>query len=259
MNAHPSKIYHDLFLLLESIMHMPEEDQQGLLKDLTTKLAKEKRKHVRKPLFLAIDYAIAGRAYKDFVQNISAGGVFIETRMFVQTRMPFSEGDDVSMIFPLPSRGKHVKVFGQLVRTSPQGVGIKFKLTDHSDMRLELYGLKSIHEFFLGNTNEVIKMAKVKRKKVRWNQSTSPDVTGYKLYWALGGGVSYESDFAEVGNVTEIILPDDVLSFPLISGDLELGVAAVNHLGNESDISKFSATFNFAAPDAPTNLVVEDM
>ena len=80
---------------------------------------------------------------------------------------------------------------------------------------------------------------------------------GYKLYWAVGGGVSYNSDFSEVGNVTEVILPDDIPSFPLVTGDIELGVTAVNNTGNESDITKFSAPFDFAMPKAPTELMVE--
>jgi len=102
-------------------------------------------------------------------------------------------------------------------------------------------------------------MARVRKKRVRWNASTTPDVAGYKLYWAIGGEVNYDCDCAEVGNVTEIILPDYVSSFPLIAGDVELGITAVNHAGNESDITKFFAHFDFSAPDAPTDLVVEDM
>ena len=101
------------------------------------------------------------------------------------------------------------------------------------------------------------KMARVRKKKVHWNASNGPGVVSYKLYWAVGKEVSYDSDFAEVGNVTKIILPDDMPSFPILAGDIELGVVAVNEIGNESDMVKLSVPFNFSAPEAPTGLTVE--
>jgi hypothetical protein len=84
--------------------------------------------------------------------------------------------------------------------------------------------------------------ARFKRIKIRWNCS-STDVKGYRLYWSLNGGVSYDSNFAEVGNVTELILPDDVPSFPPVTGEIEFGVTAVNHTGNESDMVKISVYY----------------
>jgi hypothetical protein len=52
-------------------------------------------------------------------------------------------------------------------------------------------------------------------------------------------------------------LPDDVPLFPLVNADVELGVTAVDAAGNESEMTKASARFFFAPPDAPTNLVIE--
>ena len=100
---------------------------------------------------------------------------------------------------------------------------------------------------------------KVKRKRLRWQPSASPDVTGYILYWSRYGEVHYGSEHAQVGKVTEVILPDDVPSFPLDKGKLELGVSAVNQLGNESDLTKLTVRFNFSVPGAPRNLEVEDL
>jgi hypothetical protein len=102
-------------------------------------------------------------------------------------------------------------------------------------------------------------MARVRKRKVHWNASNGLGVVGYKLYWAVGKGVNYDSDFAEVGKVTEVILPDDVPSFPIDTGDIELAVAAVDHIGNESDMAKLYAPFGFTAPDAPTGLAVETL
>ena len=102
-------------------------------------------------------------------------------------------------------------------------------------------------------------MAKVRKTQITWDAVDSPDVAGYKLYWAVGGGVDYDSESYEVGNVTNVILPDDVPSFPLVAGDIEIGVTAVNQRGNESDISVFSAPFNFTSPKAPGNIMVRDL
>jgi hypothetical protein len=92
--------------------------------------------------------------------------------------------------------------------------------------------------------------ARAKRLRIRWNSSSSTDVKGYikgyRLYWSVNIGVSYDSNFAEVGNVTEVILPDDVPLFPAVAGEIELGVTAVNHTGNESDMAKISVPSEFA-------------
>ncbi len=100
-------------------------------------------------------------------------------------------------------------------------------------------------------------MAKVRKIRVRWSASTGSNVVGYKLYWAVGGGVNYDSDFNEVGKRTEVILPDEVPSFALVAGDIELGVTAVTEIGNESDMAKFSLPLDFTAPDAPMDIVIE--
>jgi nitrogen fixation-related uncharacterized protein len=116
--------------------------------------------------------------------------------------------------------------------------------------------LKPVKHNFLADGKEA-RMAKIRKRKVRWNPSNAAGVVGYRLYWAVGEEADYESEFADIGNVTEVILPDEVPSFPTVAGDIELGVTAVDHIGNESDMAKFSAPFDFTAPDAPTDLVVE--
>lgn len=84
---------------------------------------------------------------------------------------------------------------------------------------------------------------KGERARVRWDASPSANVVGYKLYWAIGGGVDYTSQSAEVGNATEVILPDQVSSFPPFPGYIEIGVTAVNDAGKESQMTKNSVLF----------------
>ena len=117
--------------------------------------------------------------------------------------------------------------------------------------------LTTTNQHILIATKEAKKVAKVQKRKIHWNASNSPGVVGYKIYWAVGKGVNYDSDFAEVGNVIKVILPDEVPSFPIAAGNIELGVVAVDHIGNESDMTKLYAPFGFSAPDAPTGLTLE--
>jgi hypothetical protein len=127
------------------------------------------------------------------------------------------------------------------------------------DYELDLYRSKTDQEEPIQVDKEVRKMGKVRKKRVRWELSSSLDVATYRLYWSKDGGVNYDSDHADFGHVTEVILPDDIPSFPLETGDMELGVSAINHAGNESEITKLTVDFNFEVPDAPQNLKVEDI
>lgn len=100
-------------------------------------------------------------------------------------------------------------------------------------------------------------MAKIKKRTLRWKASPSPQVAGYKLYWSETGSVDYDSDCIKLGNVTEIVLPDDVKEFAQISGPIELGITAVDELGNESDLITIKTPYQFKVPEAPAELRLE--
>ena len=80
----------------------------------------------------------------------------------------------------------------------------------------------------------------------------------YRLYWSIDGGVDYHSDHVDVGNVTEVNFPNDIPSFPLTSGKVELGISAISEAGNESELTKTTIQMDFTVPGAPKNLRVED-
>ena len=124
--------------LIELIKNMPEDEQRTLLKDLEEKPFEGRRKYVRKPFLMAVDYSMKDHVYKDFIQDISAGGVFIETHM------PFTVGQEVSLTFPLPNYQKHIKVVGEVVRYTTQGVGVKFKMADQDQEAIITSLLESI-------------------------------------------------------------------------------------------------------------------
>jgi len=124
--------------LIELIKSMPEDEQRTLLKDLEEKPFEGRRNQVRKPFLMAVDYSTQDHVYKDFIQDISTGGVFI------QTHMPFTIGQEVSLTFPLPNYQKHIKIVGEIVRSTAQGVGVKFKMADQDQAAMITSFLESI-------------------------------------------------------------------------------------------------------------------
>ncbi len=79
------------------------------------------REDSRIPCFLPVDYSTNDRVYQDFINNLSKGGVYIETLS------PFRIGQLVSLIFSLPSMQKTFKISGAIVRTEQDGIGVKFR------------------------------------------------------------------------------------------------------------------------------------
>ena len=97
-------------------------------------------------------------------------------------------------------------------------------------------------------------MAKVKKRKLVWVASTSSQIVGYKLYWSENSKVDYNSQCIMLGNVTEVILPDDVESFKPKGGPIEFAITAVDELGNESNMITLMAPYQFNVPQAPEDL-----
>ncbi len=106
---------------VEFITDMCKETERTDLKTSGKTVSEGKRKDRRQTLLTVVDYTMQGNAYRDFIHNISTGGVFIETSM------SFSVGQELSLTFTLPSYRKHVKITGEIVRISPQGIGVRFK------------------------------------------------------------------------------------------------------------------------------------
>ena len=100
-------------------------------------------------------------------------------------------------------------------------------------------------------------MAKIKKRKLSWIASGSSQVIGYKLYWSENGSVNYDSKCEMLGNVTEIVLPDDVRSFKPNGGPVRFGVTAVDELGNESDMITLKAPYQFRVPEPPDDLYLQ--
>jgi len=62
-------------------------------------------------------------SFKESIQNISNGGVFIETAY------PFRINKRMSLIFSLPGVKDSISIKGKIVRVDHQGIGVKFNET----------------------------------------------------------------------------------------------------------------------------------
>lgn len=113
--------------LIELIVMMSDEEKQSLVEELEERLHIKKRKHGRKPYFSTVCYTALDGAHVDFIQNISAGGVFIGTSL------PSSVGEEVTLAFPLPISQEHIMLDGEIVWAAKQGMGVKFNLINNED------------------------------------------------------------------------------------------------------------------------------
>ena len=60
-------------------------------------------------------------AWTDTIQNLSVSGLFIETRI------PFFVGDELSMTFSLTDAENPIKITGKIVRVDSNGIGVQFE------------------------------------------------------------------------------------------------------------------------------------
>jgi Tfp pilus assembly protein PilZ len=78
------------------------------------------RENPRKSCLINANYQIKGSDYRNYILDISIGGVFIETtdRMKV--------GDAITLNFTLPDSSQPFSVSGKIAWSGPQGFGVKF-------------------------------------------------------------------------------------------------------------------------------------
>jgi hypothetical protein len=216
-----------------------------------TRRADDRRRHARKTSLIPVSFVMDQKEWRDFILNISSGGVFIGTSAGALLDR------EILMHFAHPSMRRDLSLVGRVAWANPAGMGVRFKrlVQNGQDVSAPFNGGGSLYS---EQKREVKGMGRIKKRRICWEPSMSDDVVKYRLYWSEDGVVDYTSKSVDVGNVTEVVIPDDIPSFPRIRGDVALGIAAVNEGGNESDMAKMTAKINFIVPDAPTNLVVEE-
>ena len=217
-----------------------------------TRMADERRRHPRKESLIPVSFVMDQRECRDSILNISSGGVFIATA----ARIPRDR--EIVMTFVHPSIGRKLSLVGRIAWANPSGIGVRFKRLVQ-DGQISSMPFDDVGSLSNEQKREVRSMGKIRKRRICWEPSMSDDVVKYRLYWSEDGVVDYSSNSVDVGNVTEVVIPDDIPTFPRVKGDVALGIAAVNDAGNESDMTKMTAKINFLVPDAPTNLVVEEV
>lgn len=93
-----------------------------LYDDLHTEEMEVKRRHERVDLLEIIDYSVEDHHYRDFIDDISESGVFIRTSRMLPV------GKEIVMTFMSPENSRPMKITGEIVRSLPEGVGVRFKL-----------------------------------------------------------------------------------------------------------------------------------
>lgn len=97
-------------------------------------------------------------------------------------------------------------------------------------------------------------MAKVKTATLTFDEADLTDVVSFRVYYSQGdAGVSYKSPFITIPVVagqTEypVEFPTTV---PVTDGQWNLGVSALDDMGNESDMDAISPFFDFIPPAKP--------
>jgi len=107
--------------LMALISNISEGQQRALLSQLEAYQNGNRREHQRTPCLIPVDYANQDQVFKGFIQDISAGGVFIKPRT------SFSVGAEIILTFSPPNHQAPVRIKGEIVRSDQLGIGVKFK------------------------------------------------------------------------------------------------------------------------------------
>lgn len=86
-------------------------------------MSEEKRYHPRKPYFMPVDYIDRNRIYREYIVDISAGGIFIKTSQSVPV------GNEITLTVPFPYQN-YLTITGVVVRNAPEGIAVRFHRND---------------------------------------------------------------------------------------------------------------------------------
>jgi hypothetical protein len=107
--------------LIDIVCDMTIDQQLELLQQLDKQKFKSGRADHRRSRKIAVDYEIDNHIHRDFIQDISSAGAFIET-----TRPP-AIGGNITLTFSLSSNKKPIRITGQIVRSDDRGFAVDFK------------------------------------------------------------------------------------------------------------------------------------
>jgi len=101
-------------------------DVMAVYPETETKTTVERRRALRAPVTVRVEYATVDAFFSEFSRNINEGG------MFVESEQPLELEEIVSLQFRLPGSDETLKVRGRVAHVSrgeggePPGMGIEF-------------------------------------------------------------------------------------------------------------------------------------
>jgi hypothetical protein len=107
--------------LLELIGSMSEDQCKELVQRLKALKQRDQRTHPRRSCSIPVEYATQGEGLKNFISDVSCGGVFIETHGNLDV------GEQITLSFSSPDHQQPTKIKGEIVRKNMLGVGIRFR------------------------------------------------------------------------------------------------------------------------------------
>ena len=85
-------------------------------------MGKERRRAVRHECVHEIGYAVQDASFIDYIQDINAWGVFIQS----ERKVPV--GESILMTIPILCDETSIKVVGEVVWSGPEGMGVRFEM-----------------------------------------------------------------------------------------------------------------------------------
>ena len=133
--------------IFKLVIDLPDEQQAALLEQLEkTALEiprKDRRRHPRRACLMPLDYSVQGRQFKGYILDINTHGAFIETNDY------FFSGQEIIMTYSVPHYQKPLRVTGEIVWSSQNGIGIKFnRLSPHQTEVIKSFSenLEAVYE-----------------------------------------------------------------------------------------------------------------
>ena len=110
--------------IFKLVIDLPDEQQAALLEQLEKSAleirSKDRRKHSRRACLVPVDYSVQDRQFKGYILDINAHGAFIETNDY------FFSGQEIIMTYSVSHYQKPIRVTGEIVWSSRNGIGVKF-------------------------------------------------------------------------------------------------------------------------------------
>ncbi|MDQ7032933.1 MAG: PilZ domain-containing protein [Desulfonauticus sp.] len=107
--------------LLDLISELSKEEKIVLLEELEwRRKRKDRRRYLRRPFFIEIKYSDGEKVLRNFSRDISAKGVFIESKD------PIEVGSNINLTIQLPGVKFPIQTRARVVRKSPDGIGVEF-------------------------------------------------------------------------------------------------------------------------------------